>query len=107
MILARRLELALSQLIRELDREDTDLTEDDVAEVIKFLLSVDLPYDEGFFRGLAGPRFGNMDQLFGDSFDSPVAFDPEPETPPAPSPTPTPTPPITTPPITTPPYFAP
>lgn len=103
-ILARRLELALAQLIRELGREGTDLTDDDVAEVIKFLLSVDLPYDEGFFSMVVNdPRFGGMDQLFGDAFDSPSLFEPDPESP-APPPPP---PPVVTPPIVTPPYFTP
>lgn len=101
-MMATRLQTALQQMLADLRTDDSELTEEDVVAVIKFILSVDLPWDEGFFADFPEVQAilgsGNFEDPFGQPDDgTPPRFE-EPTPPP---------PPVVTPPITPGPYFAP
>lgn len=107
-LMVSQLQGALQLLIAELRNPEAQVTEQDVVEVVKFMLSVDLPWDEGFFADaptvMQVVRSNNVEDPFGQlDRETPAIFE-EPTPTPTPAPTP---PPVVTPPVTPGPYFAP
>lgn len=110
-LMVSRLQGALQQMMANMRQPDSELSEEDVVAVIKFLLSIDLPWDESFIadnpqvQAILGTT-GREDQFSQADDSTPPVFE-ETEPTPEPTPAPTPVPPVVTPPITPGPYFAP